>query len=273
MQTAYTTNMAIARSGLLADSAGAVILSRKAEAAMTFGLLAQQGTADTQVKPVAALIAADPDSITATPLASAATDQTITGASFDGLYGDDNIPVAQRLSFVLNNHGDWDLTTMMVAGWGPSDEEIFESIVIPNGGNTTLYSRQAFKRVREIFIPAQTGTNGTMYVGTDPTLVKLDNVTFPGIVLYDTISESYAATTEVAPYQQVSILHKGRVWVIVEAAVTDGMPCYVRMVEAGTDLRGQFRGTPAANFFPLPGAHFVTTQATVDGFAVLEIGG
>jgi hypothetical protein len=235
--------------------------------------LAQKSTLDNTVKAVAALPAAAPTAIAVGPLTTTTAVQTFSLASLDGAFGDDPITVAQRISFVLNSHGDWDATWFDVVGYGSLGQQISEKVPIPNGGNATIYTLQAFKRVERVRLDAQTGTNGSFTVGTDPTVCIIDPDSFPGVVCYDPILEPYAAATEVPAYDQVSIMRKGRVYVAVEAAVVAGSPCFVRMVVSGTDLRGQFRGTPAANFFPMPFARFVTTQATAGALAVLEIGG
>ena len=191
----------------------------------------------------------------------------------DGVIGDGVITPCQRLAFVWNNHADWIAGFLRIVGEGPGGYQQQEDIPIPVGGNVTTYSRSTFRRVDKAHCDPAAGVNGLLDIGTDPTLVMLDSIGFPGFVCYDPAREQFAAATQVAANTQVSVLHRGRIWVTVEAAVTDGDPVFVRMVAAGADLRGQVRGTPAANFFPLANAHFATTQAVADGLAIVELGG
>jgi len=272
-QTSYAANMTAARKGQQGDCGWNDIHSKVAEGgAMTFGLICEAGTACDQVKPVAALPAADTDSI-ATALASAATAQTFELTDLDGVIGDGPIPLAQRLAFVWNNHADWIAGWLKVVGEGPGGVHQVELVPVPVGGNTTTYSASVFKRVDRMYLDAMGGVNGTLDVGTDPTECILDPEQYPGVVLYEVGREPYAAATEVAQYTPVSILKRGRVWMQVEAAVTKGDPVFVRMLAAGADLRGQVRGTPAANFFIYHNARFVTTQSAADGLALVEFGG
>lgn len=271
MQTTYGNAPGVARKGQKADAGYSDILSYVAEAAMTYGLLCQRGTTADQVKPVAALPSADTDSI-ATALATAASAQIFSLTDLDGVIGDGIITPAQRLTFTLNSHADWDDTDMTIVGLDADGNQLVEVVRIPNGGNATIYTASPVAQVERIHLPAQTGTNGTMDVGTDPTYCAYGALSYPGVVVYDPMVEAYATATEVAAASQVSVMRSGRVRVEVEAAVTPGLQVYVRAVESGADLRGQFRGTPAANFFPLLGAYFVTTTGT-DGFATLQLGG
>ena len=271
MQDSYSASPGVARKGQKADSGFSDVLGYVAEGVMTFGLLCVRGTTEHQVAAMAALPSADTDSI-ATALASAATAQVFSLTDLDGVSGDDVIVPAQRLSFTLNSHADWLATTMLVVGRDAAGQQLVEGVSIPAGGNTTLYTTSPFAQVERIHLPVQGGTNGTMDVGTDPTYCAFGPLTHPGVVLFDPMKEAYAEATEVADASQVSVIRQGRVDVEVEAAVTPGMLAYVRAVLSGTDLRGQFRGTPAANFFPLLGAQFVTAADT-DGVATLQLGG
>jgi hypothetical protein len=276
VQTAVTTALAVGREGQIAQGGARDLVSGFASAALKYGLLLQRGAGDRVVKPMDVLPAADVDAFAVGPLATAATAQVFSGSDFDGVVGAGLVPgYSQRASFVLNNHADWDATVMKVRYENPNGVEVVEDVDIPNGGNTTVYTLGAVSILKSVHLPAQSGTNGEFTIGQDPTAayVGLDPRIFPGIGCYDPAKESYAAATEVAQYGEVDVMKRGRVWVVVEAAVTDGMPVYVRAVLSGADVRGQFRGTPAANFVRLPGAHFVTTQASADGVAVVQLGG
>jgi hypothetical protein len=96
-----------------------------------------------------------------------------------------------------------------------------------------------------------------------------------GIVVYDAAREPY--TNGVAPAQNqysdkdmVPLMRKGRIWVYVENAVTQGNPVYVRITAAGTDVTGQFRDGAVANFIAFPNAVFLTSTAG-SGLAEIEV--
>ena len=108
---------------------------------------------------------ADPDAILATG-ASTAGIQTLTGSTLDGVVGDDPMNPARVLTMTFNSHADWDATTAVVTGLGPSGEAQTENFAIPNGGNATVTGTKRFSRVTQIVIPAQSGTSGTFTVGT-----------------------------------------------------------------------------------------------------------
>jgi hypothetical protein len=72
----------------------------------------------------------------------------------------------------------------------------------------------------------------------------------------------------------VSVMHKGRVWVSVEEAVTTASPVFVRFAAnagAGFNQLGTFRASAdTANAAQLPKARFLSSAAA-GGFAILEI--
>lgn len=97
--------------------------------------------------------------------ASSASEQTLTGATLDGVIGDDPMAAARFITFAFSNHANWDVTTATLAGLGPAGEAQSESIAIPDGGNATVTSTKRYTRVTSIVIPAQSGTSGTFTVG------------------------------------------------------------------------------------------------------------
>lgn len=267
-QTTYNTNYALGREGQIADTTNRQVDSFLAEGAIKYGLVVQQGTADDQVKAMAAL-AADPDAIVAT-LASSASPQTISGAGLDGAVGGNLISPAQSVTITLSNHADWDATTAVVYGLDADGNPISENLAIPNGGNATVTGLLSFSRVTSVYIPAQSGTGGTATVGTGATAVVLTRDKYLGVAVYDPMTEPYLSTSEVEDDEQLGVMVKGRVCVVTEAIVTKGAPCYVRTTESGGDVRGQVRGSPASGFALLQGAKFVTSAAA-DAIAVLEL--
>jgi hypothetical protein len=268
--------MEISREAGLAQGGARDIVSGFADAALKYGLLLQRGSADRNVKPMDALPSADADAFTATPLATAASPQVFSGADFDGVVGAGIVPgYSQRAVFALSSHADFDATTMTVCYETQDGSEAIDNLAVPDGGNTSLYTTRPVSVLKWVALPAQSGTGGTITIGQDPTALYLglDPRVFVGVGSYDPATESYAATTEVAENHEVDVLRRGRLYVVVEAAVADGDPAYVRVVASGSDVRGQFRGSYAANFVRLPHAHFVSTQGTADGLAVLQLGG
>ena len=107
----------------------------------------------------------DADAIVATG-ASTAGEQTLTGSTLDGVVGDDPMNPPRVLTMTFNSHADWDASTAVVTGLGPSGEAQTENFSIPNGGNATVTGTKRFSRVTQIVIPAQSGTSGTFTVGT-----------------------------------------------------------------------------------------------------------
>lgn len=253
-------------------------ISKIAEGAIRVGLLLEQGTLENQIKPLAALPVADDDSITATPLASAAVATEYTFASFDGVIGANPMGVCQRYTIELNAHANWIDSVGQAMFEEPSGAEVTEDFLIPAGGNIIITTQQVGRKFLGVAFPAQGGAAGTMTIGTTPTAYGLNPDFFRGVGVYDRMATpSDTVTVTVDDESLVSVLPKGRVWVISETAVTaaqvalGGADAYVRMVAAGGDVRGQFRSTPAANFAKLPGAKLLTA-CDADGVTVLELG-
>lgn len=265
--------MTVAREGMIAEQTNPqVILSKIAEGDIRVGLLLETGTNANQISPLAVLPAADAVSVVLTPIASAAAAQEVGPAAFDGVaYGDGLIGLAQRLRFTFNASADWVASVMQVRGEGAGGAEYVEDILIPAGGGAVVDTQGVFSLVQTIAIPAQGGVAGTLTVGTAPTAYVPDPRAYIGVGVYDRMAyPSATATVTVDDEQPVAVMTKGRIWVRTEDTVVAGAPAYVRMVTAGAAVRGQWRGSPAANFARYPGAHFVT--ATSGGLAVLELG-
>ena len=269
-QTTYNTALVKALQGMHADCGPYRVEGKAAEGELVWGSLVQRGTLDSQVTPVLILAAADVDAVTATPLTSTAAAQVFVAASFDGVVGAGLQVPAKTLSFAFNSHADWDATAMVIT-YETIDGEKTDIINVTNGGNDIQYSQSPAQRLISIDLPAQTGTNGTLTVGFANTEVALSKRDFPGIAMYAPgVTPSTSTTGDVDDHDNVDILTAGVIWVLVEAAVTPGMPCYVRTVLNGTDLRGQLRGSPAAEFSLWNGGTFISTAAQ-DTLAKLEV--
>lgn len=113
----------------------------------------------------AAVNAVDVDSIVAT-LASTAGIQNLSGTALDGVFGDEAISPARRITFTFSSHADWDATNITLNGLDAAGAVVSETIAVPNGGNATVTSTGLFSLVTGITVPAQSGTGGTATVGT-----------------------------------------------------------------------------------------------------------
>lgn len=255
-------------------------LSKVAEGDIRVGLLLEQGTSHNQVAPLSALPVLDDDSITATPLASsAAADGVEYGfASFDGAVGSNPMGVCQRYTIELNAHADWVDSVGSCVFEDPMGAEVVEDFLIPAGGDVILTTQGIGRRFKLIHIPQQGGANGTVTVGTTPTEYGLNPDFFRGVGVYDRMARpSDTTTVTIDDESMLSVLPRGRVWIISETAVTaaqvalGGADAYVRVVLDGADVRGQFRSSPATNFAKLPNAKLLTV-CDADGLTVLELG-
>lgn len=268
-QTTYGLVPAIGRAGQVAD--GAImqdVISTVAEGAVALGCAVLKGTSPRQGKPVAA-VALDVDSIVATGGVSAATAQTVQTTALNGVIGQGRIVPAQQVTMTLNSHADWDATTATIYGEDADGNQLVEDVLIPNGGNATITTKAAFGRVVSIFIPAQTGANGTYTAGTAPTQAEFARADILGVSVWQSAHEPYTSDSY-SDKDEMPVLRKGRVYVVTEDAVVNGDPVYVRIVTSGGDAPGQFGGERSASFALLRGARFRTTAA-IDGVAVMEL--
>lgn len=270
-QTTYSLVNAIGRAGMIAD--GAImqdVISTAAEGTVALGCAVLKGTNPRQGAPVAA-VALDVDSILdATPGgASAATAQTLSGATFDGVIGQGRIVPAQQITMTLNSHADWDATVATIRGEDCDGNILVEDVLIPNGGNATITTIGAFGRVTSVYIPAQTGTNGTFTIGTAPTKAEFSRRDILGLSVWQSAHEPYTSDSYV-DNDEMPVLRKGCCYVVVEDAVANGDNVYVRIVTSGADAPGQLGGEPSASFALLRDAFYRSTAA-IDGVAVVEL--
>ena len=98
--------------------------------------------------------------------ASSGSIQTIAAADMNGDLAETELFPPRNVTLTLSSHADWDASTAVVTGLGPSGEAQTENFTIPNGGNATVTGTKRFSRVTQIVIPAQSGTSGTFTVGT-----------------------------------------------------------------------------------------------------------
>lgn len=107
----------------------------------------------------------DADAIVAT-CASSASEQTLTGATLDGVSGAASLGQPRFLTFTFSSSADWDATSITLSGLDGNGASQSETIAIPNGGNATVTSTKRYLQPSSIVIPAQSGTGGTLTVGT-----------------------------------------------------------------------------------------------------------
>lgn len=98
-----------------------------------------------------------------------------------------------------------------------------------------------------------------------------------GITVFTHFAESFdpalAGDDAIAQNESANLLRKGTVWVTVEAAVVAGDPVFFRHTAGGGGaVLGRFRNdADTATADQIAAARFVTTQATPDGLAKVEI--
>lgn len=71
----------------------------------------------------------------------------------------------------------------------------------------------------------------------------------------------------------MSILRTGRIWVLVEEAVVAGDQAFARFASGGggTQLGAFRKSADTATAVAVPGAYYVSTQASAGGYACLEV--
>lgn len=277
MQTSYRTDELPGRPGAAYDGSSLAI-TRTAEVAMRPGDLAIRGTATASAglgaKKLTTPPAADADAIIET-IASAAAPQTIT--TLDGVIGGARMVPSRNLTLTLSNHANWDATTAVVTGEDEFGRVITEDFAIPDTGNAVVTGTKFFSKVTSLYIPTQAGTAGTADLGIGTLLGPLTSRDVLGIVRYLSARQvEDDATAEFAQYDTLAIIHEGRAWVAVEAAVTDGQQAYVRLVAAGEEVVGGFRadrdGTSAApDAVPVIGMRFTGISKTGDDGELLAV--
>jgi len=97
-----------------------------------------------------------------------------------------------------------------------------------------------------------------------------------GLVIHShTYAPSYElGTVGIKPKCMLSVLRKGRIWVVVEEAVVPGDRLFVRYASGagGTQLGGIRKSAVTSETIDCTGMGiFRTTQATVGGLAILEV--
>lgn len=266
VQTSYSTNPAVGYAGQLADSGPHDVKTVVAEAEIAAGLVVVRGgTTRSEGRPPPAPDAADPDGFITT-IASAATAQTLSGASLDGVVGQGEVWPPRNVTLTLSSHADWDATEAVVTGIDEDDRVIQETLLIPNGGNVTLTGVKHFRKVTSLYIPAQSGTGGTADLGFGSSLGPIGGMGVHGVAMYDASREPEAYPVDYA----VPCVRKGRVYVTSESSYSDQDPVYVRFVATGDEVRGQVRNAPdSTDCALLKGARFWRSGSS--GVAAIDL--
>lgn len=259
-------------------------LSRVAGGDLAVGNLVKFGTdPETQCIELPALPSADDDAIaTAAVIGSSTSAQSIDASSFDGAIGRDRITPCRSITVDWDASADWDTPSgecrVDIYGVDASGAAIKDTVVRPNSGAVAYddSTRLAFAMVTLVDIEACNGAGGTATIGVSNDVVELSPSDYPGVALYEAMKEPNTTAREIAQYDDVNVMTKGVVGVTVEHAVSVGDAAYVRVLEAGSDLRGQFTGqdgadTPAT-YARLAGARY-RSSASADAVAMLELVG
>ena len=270
-QTSYGLVPAIGRAGMIADGALMQdVISTAAEGTVALGCAVLKGTNPRQGAPVAAVAASATSILDGTPGgATAGTAQTISGATFDGAIGQGRIVPAQQITLTASSHADWNATTITFTGEDADGNTIVEDVLMPDAGNVTIETKSAFGKLVSVYIPAQAGAGGTFTIGTKPAAAEFSRRDILGVSVWQSAHEPYTSDSYV-DNDEMPVLRKGRCYVVVEDAVANGDPVYVRIVVSGGDACGQFGGERSASFALLRGATYRSTAAT-DGVAVVEL--
>lgn len=288
MQTSVSTSKPYGRAGMKYDnSAFEKIISKLCEGSVKAGVgvfrvpvYGQSGTVMPDPGSVyqgpSPVAAADVDAIIATGGSTAGV-QTISGASLDGVVGDDVMYPARKLTLVLSNHADWDATTAVWTGKDAYGASVTENVSIPNGGNATVTTTGVFSQVTSLYIPAQTGTGGTFTAGVSILDSSVTLADFEGIALWDpsmvpNVVPSQDQTAEYHDGDAVSVMRKGALWVETEDACSAGGDVYVRVgTGAGGSQLGAFRSdADSASAVAVTGARW-GKDSSAAGLNVVEL--
>lgn len=279
MQTSHGYNPPIGRAGQLADARTTKhIVSRLADGAVAAGLAVARGDApDVETGHPGAVgalaaspaIGADVDAIVTTH-ATAASDQTLSGADLNGAAGGAVMTPSRKITLVMNSHANWDATTAYIRGLDSSGRWQEEALTIPDGGNATVTTTKGFARVTEVFVPTQSGTAGSYTVGIAAGGVDLGSLQLAGVALYDAAREPNTSAAEYADEDTVSVVQSGAVYVTTEDACVESDVPYCRITATGSEEAGAWRNdSDSGDAFPVRGARFCLSSDAA-GLNVLE---
>jgi hypothetical protein len=258
-QSTYTQSPAIARRGMITDDAYRDVLTVATAAALIPGRLLVRADQDNPdpipVANVPTALAADVDAIIVTG-GSTAGIQNLDSSDFDGVISAGNLPVPAFITMTLNSNADWNATSATLSGIGSNGAAITESLSIPDAGNATLTTTQAFWRITGLTIPAQAGTGGTFTLGVAATGRALTGAQILGVLER---SPFVVDGDTIEANRRAGAYRRGRICVETDGStVVPGAPAFVRVL-AGTDtqLPGMFSASAASGAaVALSGARF-----------------
>jgi hypothetical protein len=221
--------------------------SYSAEGALKNGCLLVRGTNEDQARHPPALPADDPDGIMET-VASAATDQTFAGSDFDGDIGEGRITPPRAVTLTFGGTvAHFGVIDVLVKGENANGDPLTAVVHFDGATGGTYATQAAFSRVESVFVPAGTDVSGTLTVGVSDDIVEYGVLDVVGICRYIPTKEP----AETSGYDhddedRITSVHDGRICCNVELTadvnVVAGDPVYVRVVEVGSDIRGQLTG-------------------------------
>ncbi len=118
------------------------------------------------------------------------------------------------------------------------------------------------------------GTNSKGTLAGDgailPTSTGLVTAGLLGFSMWDPSLEP--GSPEYPQYAQISIVQRGRIWMIAEDAVTKYAPVFVRFTAAGAEELGRVRSdADGADAVAAPGCRYLTTTSTTNQLVLVEI--
>lgn len=276
MQTSYTTAPTAAYPGM-EDGTGpfrdAISTVVEEATGIAPGLVVFRGTGGDMTARAVPAVAADSDAISGTPIATAASTQTLD-TELAGVIGTGLIAPARRVIVVRNSHADQDAVTAVLTGYDQDGLLVSENLAFANGGGDTITSVNHFSRVVSLVIPAQTGTNGTTEIGIGVDF-RIGDDSVQGVSLRThkaLVDPSSADNEDYEDEDTMPVLRRGRVWVSCETACTAGQRPFVRGIAAGAEVFGAIRGTnsDSGDCAMWGSARFLTSLSSA-GLALLEI--
>jgi hypothetical protein len=275
MQTTYSSEPAIARAGMLADSrlmkhtasriaAGSIKAGLGVFRVPSYGQpgtrTADPGQVYQNPSPAAAV---DVDALL-TLNAGAAAGVTIDAEDLNGVHGNAEMIPARNITVTTTAHADHDadadgLTVTYYNQEGVLVEEVFATA--DGGGETHTTAQKASRFVSAVFAAdSMTSANATFSIGVTVLDSGVTLADFEGVALYDSAKEpgvgafartgalsvqgisTFTATAEYADQESVPVLVRGAVWVETEDACSAGGSVFVRIgAGAGGTQLGAFR--------------------------------
>lgn len=248
-QTSYPSNMPIGLAGTLYDIGDNDVLSRAAVGAIGVGraVMRHQGKPDTSArlpKKNYETIAFSTDFVTGNSIVA-----TVNGVALSAVvFATDHLTTITALATAIQNT----VPVLTATVGGASNRSIFLT------GN-------------DVDITVTVATTGG--AGQPTATYTYDTADYLlGIAMLSSVEQAMTTgVVDIADLTAVNILNKGRVWVVVEEAVTPASPVFIRHTDNGANTSGGFRASAdtarAKEFTRLR----YMSSASAGGLAVVEI--